>query len=268
MEKQPPAADRLAALARKDWDDRARKNASYYIDSVRKDWSPEDFFQSGEDDYQRLVAPVLERVGFDPKGKTALELGAGTGRMTRSLARRFKHVLAVDISAEMLQRGKAALGEFDNVHWVLSNGADLAGMPGESVDFAFSYLVLQHMPMRRAVLRYLAEIVRVLRANGLFLVQFNSSRRPTMNWKGRAAWSLLDLLWLAGLRGMSRLGARVLAEDPDLAGRSWRGASVRAQDVEDRARRSGATEVETTGEGTVRTWCLGRKVGETRARPS
>ena len=51
-----------ADLMRKDWDERARKDAFHYIASWRKDWTPESFFQSGEEDYKRLVAPVFDRL--------------------------------------------------------------------------------------------------------------------------------------------------------------------------------------------------------------
>src|ERR1700676_3988494 len=83
-------------LMRQDWDDRARKDAFHYIASWRKDWTPESFFQSGEDDYQNLVAPVLQRAGWGPDGKAILELGCGAGRMTLSFSQRFSHVQAFD----------------------------------------------------------------------------------------------------------------------------------------------------------------------------
>ncbi len=84
-------------LMRRDWDDRARKNALFYILDSRGDWDSESFFQSGEDDYQVFVEPVLERIGFNPTGKVMLELGCGAGRMTRSFAARFNTVYALDI---------------------------------------------------------------------------------------------------------------------------------------------------------------------------
>jgi len=79
---------------RREWDTRARKDAFHYIASWRKDWDVSAFLKSGEEDYERLVAPVLERLGFSPDGKTMLELGCGAGRMTRSFAGRFGRVLA------------------------------------------------------------------------------------------------------------------------------------------------------------------------------
>src|ERR1700720_2195278 len=89
-------------LMRQDWDERARKDAFHYIASWRKDWTPESFFQSGEEDYKRYVLPVFKRWRWEPQGKAMLELGCGAGRMTRSFAQKLSRVYAFDISAEML----------------------------------------------------------------------------------------------------------------------------------------------------------------------
>src|SRR3984957_14258005 len=104
-----------ADLMRQDWDERAGKGDFHYIASWRMDWTPETFFQSGEEDYDRLVAPVFKRLGWDPQGKTMLELGCGAGRMTRSFAQRFSQVHAFDISREMLGHAKTLFPEGSTV---------------------------------------------------------------------------------------------------------------------------------------------------------
>src|ERR1700735_3941382 len=106
-------------LMRKDWDERARKDAFHYIASWRKDWTPETFFQSGEEDYHRLVAPVFKGLGWDPQGESMLELGCGAGRMTRSFAQRFSQVYAFDISNEMLGHARSLYPEAANIIWTL-----------------------------------------------------------------------------------------------------------------------------------------------------
>src|SRR6266853_3751239 len=136
----------LTESMRQDWDERARKDAFHYIASWRKDWTEKSFFQSGEEDYQQLVAPVLKRLQWDPRGMVMLELGCGAGRMTRSFAQRFSRVYAFDISPEMLRHARALFPNASNVDWTLGNGSDLSGVGTESVDFVFSYIVLQHMP--------------------------------------------------------------------------------------------------------------------------
>ena len=105
----------LTKAMRRDWDGRARKNALHYIASWQKEWNLDAFLASGEEDYQRLVLPVLQRCGISASGKAMVELGCGVGRMTSSFARRHQRVLALDISAEMLSRARQIHTEENNV---------------------------------------------------------------------------------------------------------------------------------------------------------
>ena len=66
-----------AEAMRRDWDDRARKNAFHYIASWRKEWDLDSFLASGEEDYLRFVDPVLKRCGIPTTGKVMAELGCG-----------------------------------------------------------------------------------------------------------------------------------------------------------------------------------------------
>ena len=247
------------ALMRQDWDERARKDAFHYIASWRKDWTPESFFQSGEEDYQRLVAPVLERWQWEPRGKAMLELGCGAGRMTRSFAERFSQVYAFDISNGMLGHAKALFPEASNVEWILGNGTDLSGLGDETVDSAFSYIVLQHMPEPKFAIRYIREMLRVLKPGGMFQFQFNSVPQMTMNWKGRLAWGMVDFPWALGFRQTSRSVASFLGLSPDIAGKSWRGASLGVEMLRETIGAGGAVVEEMVGEKTPMTWCCGLK---------
>ena len=152
-----------AEAMRRDWDDRARKNAFHYIASWRKEWDLDSFLASGEEDYLRLVDPVLKRCGIPTTGKVMAELGCGAGRMTPSFARRYDSVLALDLSAEMLRRAREIHSQTNNVLWLRLSGTDLAGLANDSTDFFFSYLVLQHFPTQDLVLSCIREMLRVLR---------------------------------------------------------------------------------------------------------
>lgn len=251
---------RTVDVMRRDWDDRARKNALFYIDDSRPDWDSDSFFQSGENDYRALVDPILKRVGFNPEGKIILELGCGAGRMTRSFAGRFKTVYALDISSEMLKRGQQLMPGASNVVWQLSNGCDFANVATESADLVFSYLVLQHLPTEQLVSKFVSEIVRILRPDGVFLFQFNSLTRPAMNLKGRVAWALVDAFWSLGFIQFSRTMAGAFGFDPVMAGKSWRGAHVASDEMRAFVCHAGGTVLETIGDGTSATWCYGTKL--------
>jgi ubiquinone/menaquinone biosynthesis C-methylase UbiE len=252
---------KAADSMRRDWNERAKRDAFHYIASWRKDWDEASFFESGEQDFARLVQPVLEKLRFDAEGKSMAEVGCGAGRMTRAFAKRFGTVAAVDISAEMQERAKEYLRDFQNIRWVQSDGASLGGIETGSVDFVFSYLVLQHFPSRDVALGTIREMVRVLRPGGAFLFQYNGTRRPTMNWKGQMLSGALDTLWALGLKKASRGLAARAGVDPEMIGHTWRGVSLNSGEVASAAREAGSDAADFLAEDTPLAWCYGRKSG-------
>jgi ubiquinone/menaquinone biosynthesis C-methylase UbiE len=244
---------------RRDWDGRARKNALHYIASWQQEWDLDAFLASGEEDYQRLVLPILQRCGISASGKTMVELGCGVGRMTSSFAHRHETVLALDISAEMLARARQIHTDRKNILWVHMDGVDLACLASGSVDFVFSYLVLQHLPNEKLAFAYIEEMLRVLRPGGAFLFQFNGSHNPTMNLRGRLAWSVVDTLWSSKLVRLSHATASLLGLDPAAAGRSWRGAAIDPKKIKQLVHSRSGEIREMAGINTPMTWCCGTK---------
>jgi ubiquinone/menaquinone biosynthesis C-methylase UbiE len=244
---------------RRDWDERARKNAFHYIASWRKEWDLAAFLASGEEDYQRLVAPILARCGIAASGEAMVELDCGTGRMTPDFARRYRRVLALDLSVEMLHRARQIHAQQKNILWLRVSGADLGCLASDSVDFIFTYLVLQHLPHEQLVFSYVREMLRVLRPGGAFLFQFNGSHQPTMNLRGRLAWGVVDALWSARLLKLSRATASFLGLDPAAAGKSWRGAAIEANQIVAAVQSSEGEIREISKESTPMAWCCGRK---------
>lgn len=194
------------------WNQAAHHDAEWYIATA-----PEPFFERGRRDVDELVAFC----GLQPsKTKVLLELGCGPGRMTRRFAELYGQVVALDVSDEMLRQGQANLADLDNVAWVLGSGGDLNAIGDGSVDDVFSYITLQHVPDRAAVLRYLQDTGRVLRPGGQAALQV---RRP-----GLLPWAL-DLV---GHLAHAAQGRRVWSK-------AWRGTRVSAEALLAAAKRSG-----------------------------
>lgn len=253
----------IAEQMRRDWDERARKDSFRYIYSDVPIDSPEAFFQSGETDYGRFVEPVLAQLEFNPASRTVLELGCGVGRMTRSFARRFRGVYAIDISSEMLRQGRDLHPEESRILWLLGDGQGLSMFADQCVDVAFSFIVLQHMPSSEISLGYVRELLRVLRPGGVFCFQFNNRHAPTMNWRGRIIWRLFDRLRepVMGLN-LQKPAARLtttLGLDPLHAGRTWHGAVLDTRKLLETVSQCGGTVTGLNGEGTQTAWCYGRK---------
>ena len=244
---------------RRDWDDRAQCNAFHYIASWQKQWSAQAFLSSGLDDYLNLVEPVLRRSGIPTTGDSMAELGCGAGRMTSQFALHYRRVIAVDLSEQMLVRARQLHNGRRNILWLRVAGDDLSCVRSDSLDFVFSYLVLQHLPAEALAFKYIREMLRIVRSGGAFLFQFNSSRAPTMNRRGRLAWRFVDALWTAGLPSASRRLASAMGLDPGVAGKSWRGAALDSAKVETAVRSAGGEIRELSGQNSPLTWCCGVK---------
>jgi SAM-dependent methyltransferase len=158
---------------REEWDQRALENARHYVATERTDWTDEEYFESGRENVRREILSDMTNIcqGKDPKQMKVLEIGCGSGRVTRALSEVFGEVYAVDISGEMIRQAKQSLTGNPNAHVFQNNGADLAVLGDIEVDFAFSYIVFQHIPSRDVIRNYVREVQRLLRPGGLFKFQ-------------------------------------------------------------------------------------------------
>jgi len=176
---------------RDDWDRRARENALHYVQTALDQWNEREFFRSGEINVANEIMTDMSRIcggARSPLDLDALELGCGVGRMTKMMARIFRHVTAVDVSAEMIQRAKTNLSGLENVTVILGDGATLAALKDVSCDFAFSFIVFQHIPSRDVIASYCREVMRVLRPGSLFKFQAQGREyqraAPPDTWQG------------------------------------------------------------------------------------
>jgi SAM-dependent methyltransferase len=157
-----------------DWDGRARLNARYYTNSANVDWDEEEYYKSGEQTVFQYIQSDMDNVcqGKDPQKMRVLEIGCGAGRMTKALARIFGEVHAVDISGEMIRLARNTLSDTPNAFFYQNNGADLAVLPAnQPYDFAFSFIVFQHIPAQEVVESYVREVYRLLEPGSLFKFQ-------------------------------------------------------------------------------------------------
>lgn len=166
-------ADSILEKMRRDWDERARENARYYVNTARQDWTDEEFFQSGERTVAEEISTDMINIcqGKNPADMKVLEIGCGAGRVTRALARKFGEVHAVDVSGEMIAQARKALANQPNAHVYQNNGMDLSVIPSGQFDFAFSTIVFQHIPSREVIHNYVKEVARLLKPGGLFKFQ-------------------------------------------------------------------------------------------------
>ena len=186
---------------RRDWDRRARENARHYVVTGQREWSDDEFFESGRITLEEEILNDLPNIcqGKDPKEMKVLEIGCGAGRVTRAFAGFFGEVYAVDISREMVRQAREACAGFPNTHVFRNNGKDLSALSGGwrrrfgiepklEVDFAFSIIVFQHIPSRKIIESYVREVNKILRPGGLFKFQVQGcavdEAEPDHSWIG------------------------------------------------------------------------------------
>lgn len=157
---------------RSDWEQRALANPLYYVDATREEWTDKEFYARGRELVELVVDPAIAHLGIEPSGMRVLDIGCGAGRLAEGLAARFGEVWGLDISERML--GEARQRCPVKARWVLGDGTSLAGIPDESVDYAISYEVLQHVPHPSVAFSYVREVGRVLRPGGGFQLHLRS----------------------------------------------------------------------------------------------
>ena len=184
-------SDALSIRMRDEWDQRARDNARHYVATGQVHWSDADFFASGE---QVVANDILSDPGNifqgrDPASLRVLEIGCGAGRITRALSKLFGEVHAVDVSGEMIVRAQLALADRPNVLLYQNNGCDLSVVPNHCLfDFAYSFIVFQHIPSLAVIENYVREVYRLLRPGGLFKFQVHGNLAQTHAGRRYVAW--------------------------------------------------------------------------------
>jgi SAM-dependent methyltransferase len=116
-----------------------------------------------------------------------LELGCGGGKFSAHLRQRSRRLVCTDISADMLARTRAHVGEGPDVAYVQLNGRDFAGVPDRSVAFVFSYDVLLHLQPQN-VFSYLLAARRILRPRGIFMLHAINLASPGGSWHFEAQY--------------------------------------------------------------------------------
>ncbi|MFN7944588.1 MAG: methyltransferase domain-containing protein [Blastocatellia bacterium] len=191
-DRQQSALSNYSTTMKRDWDDRAREDARWYINTVRRGQSDEEFDATCRHDIENFILadlPVLTG-GRDPKSLRLLEIGCGIGRMTRHLAAIFGEVHGTDVSGEMIRLGRERLKDLPNVRMHETSGFDFADFPDEHFDLIFSAYVFQHIPDAEVIRSNIRDGYRVLKPGGIFkfmaagITSEEYARMPKDTWTG------------------------------------------------------------------------------------
>jgi len=235
---------RDTAKMREYWEERARLNPAFYVDTSLDYDNPDmqQFLATGK----RVVTIALDDLpAIQPeRAEVALEIGCGMGRICLALSERFDRVIGVDISEEMLRRARELVPD-ERVDFRHTDGASLPEVADSSVDLVLTFTVFQHIPSVEVIRAYVQEAGRVLRPGGVFVLQWNGT-------PGSMRWRLRRAAMSVGQR-LGR-GDRYGRDAPQFLG-----SRVELDDMRSILTQAGLELVATSGEGTLFTWGWARR---------
>jgi len=156
-------------------------------------WDPQQFFDTGDREAQRVLA-MCTKNGIVPAYGKLLDFGCGVGRMTRAFSRFFSSCIGIDASDKMVELARKFNADRPDCEFFACSAPPLP-FPDETFDFVFSLLVLQHLPRKNLILRYIAEFIRVAKDNGVVVFQLTNEFPWRQRLQGRRRlWSLFTAL--------------------------------------------------------------------------
>jgi SAM-dependent methyltransferase len=133
-------------------------------------WDLQEFFASGRATIDALWETATS-LGLPCGRGAALDFGCGVGRLTRALGGHVDHVLGLDIAPSMVGLAREYNAAFPNLWFEVHQGKTLSPYGDGCFDVVCCLLVLQHLPSVEDMVRTLAELLRVLAAGGILLLQ-------------------------------------------------------------------------------------------------
>lgn len=189
-------------------DDVVRETGWVFNNETGSQLTLADFVRTGDVETRRF----MRLFGVSPDrlaDGSLLEIGSGIGRMTAAFTNMCARVVATDVDAAFLERCRqtvAAHGRPERLQTVHVADGRTLDMPNESVDFVFSYIVLQHCQHDDA-LALTSEAVRITRNGGMMMLNYRT-------------WVPIDAL-LVPLGSLVRLAWRLPVVGKSLSTKRW-----------------------------------------------
>jgi ubiquinone/menaquinone biosynthesis C-methylase UbiE len=195
-------------------------NSKNYFDKVANQWD-----QLRESFFSETVREVALSTAEAQAGRSAADIGAGTGFITEGLLQKGLKVIAVDQSQAMLEKMKTKFKKFDSVEYRIGDSHNLP-IPDETVDYVFTNMYLHHVESPQIAIQ---EMVRLLKPGGKIIItdldehDFEFLRKEQNDrWLGFRREDIRRWFEEAGLKEVqiSCVGEDCCAESEDTPGRA------------------------------------------------
>ena len=123
-----------------------------------------------------------------------LEVGAGTGRYSVTLAKEGYRVTAVELVARNLEALKAKLDGTEPIRALQGNALDLSFLPDDAYDLTMLLGPMYHLYTREDKLQALSEAMRVTKPGGYILVAYCMNEASVIGcvFRRNYLWEALD----------------------------------------------------------------------------
>jgi len=147
-----------------------RYRASGISDELKR-----EFFESGQMHVDNLILTIRKYLHPEFAPKTVLDFGCGVGRLLGPFAAVAEEVVGTDVSSSMLLEAQRNCNErqLHNVK-LLASDDELSTLAG-SFDLIHSYIVFQHIPVRRGRMLF-GRLLEHLRPDGVGAMHFTYSK--------------------------------------------------------------------------------------------
>ena len=162
--------------------------------------------QHGQVEYRTTMKYIREALAGD-KTKRILEVGAGTGRYSVTLAKEGFSVTAVELVAHNLEILKSKLDGTEDITALQGNALDLSRFPDESFDLTLVLGPLYHLYTKEDKLQALSEAARVTKPGGILMVAYYMNEATVIQY----VFGLNKLRILSEAARVTRSGGQILA---------------------------------------------------------
>ena len=139
------------------------------IKHKEKYWSRFAGTYSDDQDYvvgKTILQLIIKRLSEEHDLGDVIEFGCGSGYFTKAIAKNAKHVIATDLSDEMLEMARIQLKEFQNIS-IQGANCEATSFPSERFDTVFMANLI-HVLVNP--IKVLQESHQILRNGGLLLI--------------------------------------------------------------------------------------------------
>ncbi len=189
-------------------DKASKKNQKVFFNWFNESGGDVDsnFLKGMCDFFTFILFPTMKFIK-NPKEKTALEIGYGGGRLLAASAEVFNNVIGVDIhNNRSLVETELKKRNIKNFKLIQNDGQTIP-LKSQTIDFIYSFIVLQHVEKIEILKQYVKESYRLLKPEGIAILYFGRLSQFSKNRKSRFIYWLdrfFDKLWIRGYREINR----------------------------------------------------------------